>query len=66
MVVVDGVEHVVLNVPAEAGEHHADVHPGHHHARDVFLNVAKHRAICAVQLWQIVQVPAVLSIRAVT
>jgi hypothetical protein len=32
VVVVDGVEHVVLHVPAEGGEAHAHIHPGHRHA----------------------------------
>ncbi len=32
VVVVDGVEHVVLHVPAEGGEGHAHVHPRNSHA----------------------------------
>ena len=45
--VVDGVQRVVLHVPAEGAEAGADVEPGYHHARDQLLahQVAQHRAL---------------------
>ena len=66
MVVVHGVEHVILDMPAKAGEHHANVHPRHNHAGNVLLDVTKHRAVGAVQFGQVVQVPAMFCIGAVT
>lgn len=42
VMVVDGIEHVILDVPAEAGEHHANVHPRHDHPRNVLLYVTQH------------------------
>ena len=53
--VVDGVAPVVLVVPAEGGEAHAHVHPGHLHAGDVGLDVRQDRV---VQHGDVVQVPA--------
>lgn len=62
MVVVDGVEHVVLDVPAEAAEHHAHIQPWHHHACNILVNVAQHGAIGSPQPGEVVQVPAVARI----
>ena len=66
MVEVDAVEHVVFYVPTKAGEHHPYVHPGHHHTGDVFLNVTQHGPISSLQPGQVVQIPAVCGIHAVT
>lgn len=41
MQIVNGIAPVVLNVPAETGEAHAHVAPGHFHPRDVSINVAQ-------------------------
>ena len=59
MVIVDGVEHVVLNVPAEAAEHHAHIQPWHYHACNILVNVAQHGAIGPSQPGEVVQVPGV-------
>lgn len=56
-----GVEHVVLDVPAEGGEHHAHVEPGQRHPGDVVVQVLQQ---AAAQLGQVVQVPGVLRVLA--
>ena len=45
--VVDGVEGVVLDVPAEGGHAAADVEPRHHDARDQLLadHITQHRPL---------------------
>jgi len=53
--VVDGVAPVILNVPAESREHHADIKPRHLHPRDVSINVAQERLL---QHGHHIQVPA--------
>lgn len=40
--VVDGIEHVILDMPAEAGEHHANVHPRDNYPRDILLYMTQH------------------------
>lgn len=52
---VDGVTPVVLNVPAEWGETHAYIEPGHLHARDVHIDVGEDWLL---QHWHVIQVPA--------
>lgn len=52
---VDGVTPVVLDVPAERGEAHAHVEPGHLHAGDVHVDVGEHGLL---QDRHVVQVPA--------
>lgn len=52
---VDGVAPVVLDVPAEGGETHAHIEPGHLHTRDVHIDVSEHRLL---QHRHVVQVPA--------
>lgn len=54
MQIVNGIAPVVLNVPAETGEAHAHVAPGHFHPRDVSINVAQDRLL---QHRQVIQVP---------
>ena len=54
-----GVEHVVLDVPAERGEHHAHVQPGQGDPRDVIVQVLQE---AAGEAGQVVQVPGVLRI----
>ena len=51
---VDGVAPVVLDVPAEGGEAHAHIEPGHLHARDIHVYVGKDRLL---QDWHVIQVP---------
>ena len=46
---------MVLNVPAEAGEAHPHISPGHLHARDISVHIAEHRA---PGIGQVVEVPA--------
>ena len=52
--VVDGVGPVVLDVPGEGSEAHADVAPRHLHAADVHADVLQHRG---AQHRQVVEIP---------
>lgn len=52
---VDGVTPVVLDVPAEGGETHSHIEPGHLHAGYVHVDVGQHRLL---QDRHVVQVPA--------
>eukprot|EP00976_Prorocentrum_cordatum_P039073 794779-Prorocentrum_minimum.AAC.4 len=69
--VVDGVEHVVLHVPAEGGEEHAHIHPRDHNPGDVHVradgvrallhgapHVPQERGVVAPAERDVVQVPA--------
>lgn len=53
--VVDGVAPMILNVPAESGEYHANIKPRHLHARDIAINMAQERLL---QYGHNIQVPA--------
>lgn len=56
------VEHVVLHVPAEGGEQHADVHPGDHDTRHLIIQMAQQAAMVPLMPGQIVQVPGSMGI----
>lgn len=65
MVVVDGVEPEILHVPAEGGESHAHVHPGHSHPADVLLLLIgdpQDRIAGLVHIVQVVQARVVVEI----
>lgn len=59
MQVVDGVAPVILNVPAEGGEAHADIKPRQRHPTDVSCYVSQNRR---VHHRQVVQVPATFEV----
>lgn len=52
---VDGVAPVVLNVPAEGGETHPHIEPGHLHTRDVYVDVGEHGLL---QHGHVIQIPS--------
>lgn len=54
MHVVDGVAPMILVVPAEGGEAHADVHPRNLHTGNVAVDVAENGAL---HDGQVVQIP---------
>ncbi len=49
-----GVEHVVLDVPAEGGEHHAHVHPGQRHPSNAVVQMLEQTVL---EAGQVVEVP---------
>lgn len=57
--VVDGVAPVILDVPAEGGETHADIKPRQRHPANVSRHVGQHGGI---HHGQVVQVPAALEV----
>ena len=59
MQVVDGVAPVILNVPAEGGEAHADIKPWQRHPTDVSCHMSQYRR---VHHRQIVEVPATFKV----
>lgn len=59
MEVVDGVTPVILDVPAEGGEAHANIKPGQRHAADVSCHMSQNRR---VHHRQVVEVPAALEV----
>lgn len=56
MVVVDGANVQVLDVPAEGGELHAEVHPRSRHSADLFIPQIRNRKHRLGRLVDIVQV----------
>lgn len=59
MVVVDRVEHVVLHVPAERGEHHPDVEPGDDDALNRLVDLLEQAPKLARCLRKVVHIPGV-------
>ncbi len=57
--VVDGVTPVILDVPAEGREAHADIKPRQRHSTDVSCHMSQYRG---VHHRQVVQVPATLEV----
>lgn len=55
MKVVDGIAPMILNVPAERGETHPHIKPGHLHARNISIDMSEDRLL---QYRHIVEVPA--------
>lgn len=59
MQVVDGVAPMILNVPAEGGEAHANIKPGQRHPTDVSRYMSQYRRF---HHRQVVEVPATLKV----